>query len=246
MSLGTVHNCGQAHVRRHSGRPATIILFSLIATSCGTAPSVAQTAESESIREIQSIALPPVILPGGVHNDRITREAFEQLTMSLALKGYVMHRVKGLSIDSSVDPAALRGLGPEALSSLLPEGGTHYLLCWIDYTAASPGATAVTAGPLRASAVLIDRNQKRVLWQNLAYLPATDPLQTKMAAFTGALMLNRMSPPPAFYTPAMRQFDFENRMNQLEQGYQMAESLASPVANTLRALLSTLPERPMR
>lgn len=236
----------RAQGRGGSRRGGTLALLFLIAAPFGTASTLGAPAETADIRNVQSIALPPVILPGGVHDEGISNAAFEQLTLSLALKGYVMHRARDLALDSGIDPATLRDLGPEALAELLPEGSTYYLLCWIDYTPSSAAGGAANPDRLRASAVLIDRNQKRILWQNFAYQPATDPLQSKMAAFVGAMLLEVASPQPAFYTPIMRQIEFENRMNRLEQGYQMAESLASPVANVFRALLSSFPERPMR
>lgn len=231
----------------HCGRGiAAALLCSLIVIDGGTPASAAESAESASIQEIQSIALPPVILPGGVYNAEVTRAAFDQMTLSLALKGYVMHLVEGLALDSSVDPSELRSADPAALAALLPEGGEHYLLCWIDYPPVGAGGSGPGADSVRASAVLIERRSKRILWQNFAFHTASDPLQEQMAAFFGALMLEWMSPQPAFYTPIQRQIEFERRVDQLEESNRMLGALASPVAIATRALLTTFPEKPMR
>ena len=245
MSRETANSRRWAPGGRCRRRLAAVSVLSLIAAGCGTTPSLAATAESEAIRQIQSIALPPVILPGGVSNDGVTRAAFEQLTLSLALKGYVMHRVDSLVLDAGVDPAKLRELSPAALSELLPAGNSHYLLCWIDETPASGGSGA-KAGSLRVSAALVDRSGQRILWQNHAYHHSADPLQAEFAAFFGALMMELASPYPAFYTPIMRQTEFDNRMSLIADSNKLIAGLVPPVVIAIRALLSTFPERPMR
>jgi hypothetical protein len=221
---------------------AVLLHCPAVSVAGGATPPAPVPIDLAAIRQIQSIALPPVILPGGLSSAVVTRETYKQLTLSLALKGYVMHLVDELVLESGVEPARLMELDPDSITALLPEGNTHYLLCWLEEV---PG-TGANPVRLRTSAALIERPSKRVLWKNFAYSPESDPFAEQMGAFFRALLLDRMSPQRGFYTPVQRQIEFDRRVEQIEGSNRMIIELSSPAANSIRDVLSAFPERPMR
>jgi hypothetical protein len=217
----------------------------MVVAGCGTAPtapSLRSSPESDAIRRVDSIAVPPVMLPGDVHDERVTREAFEELTLLLALKGYVLHRVGRTVVRTASDLRPLGDLSPEELAAVLPDGGTHYLLCWIDALQGGRGGDPQKTAYVRVSAALIDRSGRRVLWRNFAnQSSATFPVITPFS-----LEIARRQAQAPYVPPALRQSEFERSLREQAELGQMMASLVSPVTGAMRALLSSFPEREMR
>lgn len=224
-------------MRRSNNQYLVVVSIWMIATGAfGAEPRTGPqpvSPERAAILQIESIALPPVLFPGDVTNETLTSEVFEEMTLALALKGYVLHRVGRIEPRSDPNPAPLSELSAEALASLLPEGGTHYLLCWIDYS---------MDGTVGISAVLIDRMAKSVLWRNSSsqgrILFQTD---TPMGIYIAAQSANAPWVPPA-----LRQSEFDRVLNQINESGQGLLDTLSPVVGAMRGLLSTFPEKPMR
>ena len=228
------------------GRHAIVAsILSLAANAFGANPATSPpqfSPDREAILQIESIALPPVMLPGDLENEQLTREVFEELTLRLALKGYVLHRVARTTPRPGPNPPSLGDLSADALADLLPDGGTHYLLGWIDKVEGGRGGDANAAASLQVSAALIDRNAKRILWRNTGsqgrvQFPANTPFLTWLA-------FQHANQP---YVPdALRQSEFDRALRESTDLGQRMLDLISPTVVAVRNLLSSFPERPIR
>jgi len=235
----------RAKANAHGRRAIVVSMLSMAVNAFGANPATSPpqfSPDREAILRIESIALPPVLLPGDLENERLTREVFEELTLVLALKGYVLHRVGRTALRSGPRPPSLGDLSADALADLLPDGGTHYLLCWMDNVQAGRGGDANSATSIHLSAALIDRNAKRILWRNAASqgriaFPASTPLLTWLA-------FQHATQP---YVPdALRQSEFDRALRESTELGQSLLDLVSPTVVAVRNLLGSFPERPMR
>lgn len=220
-------------------RIAAAATLAWLVSGCGTAPAVRESPRSQAVRRIESIAMPPVLLPGDVQDPGLTKQVFDQVALSLALKGYVMHRVGRPAPRAGSNPQPLGELSDAALAQLLPDGGKHYLLCWIE---ASPEGGA-DAASVRIAAALIERETQLVLWRNAAVRAGERSLpEINLMAIAFARWSRQQSP---YASPAIRQIEHDRAFNQIVESQKMLEQAIPQLPATLRVLLSTFPERPM-
>lgn len=222
------------------GRRAIVVSILSMAASAFGANSA--SSDRDAILQIESIALPPILLPGDLENEQLTREVFEELTLRLALKGYVLHRVARTMPRPGPNPPSLGDLTPDALADLLPDGGTHYLLCWIDHVQGGRRGDVHAAASLHLSAALIDRNARRVLWRNTG-----SQGRVKFSANTPFLAWLAFQHANQPYVPdVLRQSEFDRALRESTELGQGMLDLISPTVGAVRNLLSSFPERPMR
>jgi hypothetical protein len=223
-------------------RAAGAVLLALAVAGCATAPALPDTPQSQDIRRIESIAMPPVLLPGDVHDAALTRQVFKELSLQLALKGYVMHGVDRPAPRVGPSPPPLSELSPEALAGLLPDGGTHYLLCWIEELPGDGVPGVATLPSVRIAAVLIERPGRRVLWRNFVLAGGEEIPVVNLTALWFARWQRAQTP---FASPVIKQLEYERAYNMFVDTQQMMARQASYLPGALRDLMSSFPVRPM-
>lgn len=222
-------------------RAAAAVLLALLA-GCATAPTLPDTPQAQDIRRIESIAMPPVLLPGDVHDAALTRQVFKELSLQLALKGFVMHSVERTAPRVGPSPPPLSTLSPEALADLLPQGGTHFLLCWIEEMPPSAATALGTPPSVRITAALIDRPGRRVMWRNFVLAGGEEIPVVNLSALWFARWQKSQSP---FASPAIKDLDFERAYGTVADSQKMLARQESYLPGAARDLLSTFPVRPL-
>jgi hypothetical protein len=97
--------------------------------------------------------------------EKLTTEVRNKLALELALKGYVLKRAARFSPDRDLTPTDVAAMDSNALAELGPENSRYLMICLLNSLETSRLIIADSA-EARIAAVLIDKQNGKVLWKN--------------------------------------------------------------------------------
>ena len=125
------------------------------------------SSEPEVISSIEAITMLPVAdLRKDKSSDK-SDEVYKQLALELAVKGYVLQMSDQFSADRKVHPEEIKEMAIENIAKLGPKGNDYILICFLEDIHSS-NAIIISTAQVKASAVLIDKKNKRYLWKDRA------------------------------------------------------------------------------
>ena len=95
----------------------------------------------------------------------ILEQVHEQVGFDLALKGYVFEKADQFSPNTTFSPEDVAKMGVEEIALLGPEDSRYLVLCILKELDSSFFVVALSASA-GISAMIIDKHDKKVVWQN--------------------------------------------------------------------------------
>ena len=131
-------------------------------------PPVFVVDDESRITSIDKIAMLPIVAVAELdpkREEKLTDDVRKKLALELALKGYVLKRAREFAPGRELAAPEVAAMSTEELAALGPDGNRYILLCFLNAIETSKIVIAESA-ETRIAAVLIDKQERQVLWQN--------------------------------------------------------------------------------
>ena len=123
---------------------------------------------TSAFRNVNTLTLLPIVSDTALQEEsrqKILSEVYENVSLDLALKGYVLERADSFSDTATIAPETVAHMSVKEMAQLGPADSQHLVFCVLNDFQSSHIGVASSA-EAKTSALIIDKHQQRVIWRN--------------------------------------------------------------------------------
>ena len=147
-----------------------LLLLNSFTLGCG-GPSMTSPSGKEGasvFKNVGTLTLLPIVSDTALKEEsreKILSEVYENVSLDLALKGYVLEKADSFSDTDTIAPETVAQMSVKEMAQLGP-ADSHYLVLCVLHEFESSHIGVASSAEAKISALIIDKHQQRVIWKN--------------------------------------------------------------------------------